>query len=159
MVYYIEHDSPLGPLILAATDSGLCGLYFDKHRYFKGTAGWLRSPAHSHLLDASSQLDEYFAGKRIAFDVPLDMRGTEFQRAVWRELLSLPFGQTTSYQTIAQRIGRPQAVRATGTAIGRNPVCIFVPCHRVIGASGGLSGYAGGLERKHYLLGFELRKE
>lgn len=155
MINYAEHESPLGRLLLAATDSGLCGIYFEEHRYFKGTAGWRRNEEHPHLHNTAQQLDEYFAGQRTTFDIALDLKGTEFQRAVWRELLMLPFGHTTSYRNIAQRIANPKAIRAAGTAIGRNPVSIIVPCHRVLGTSGALSGYAGGLERKRYLLAHE----
>lgn len=159
MIYYAEHESPLGRLLLAATDSGLCGIYFEEHRYFKGTAGWHRNDDHPHLRNAARQLNEYFAGQRTTFDIALDMKGTEFQRAVWKELLMLPFGRTTSYRDIAQRIANPKAIRAAGTAIGRNPVSIIVPCHRVLGTSGSLSGYAGGLERKRYLLAHEGKDE
>lgn len=159
MIYYAEHESPLGRLLLAATDSGLCGIYFEEHRYFKGTAGWHRNAGHPHLRNAAQQLDEYFAGQRTTFDIALDMKGTEFQRAVWKELLMLPFGRTTSYRDIAQRIANPKAIRAAGTVIGRNPVSIIVPCHRVLGTSGSLSGYAGGLERKRYLLAHEGKDE
>lgn len=154
-IHYTEYHSPLGKLLLAATDQGVCGLYFEDHKYFKGSAGWRLAPNHPHLRNAANQLDEYFTGRRTAFDVALDMPGTEFQRAVWKELLRLPFGRTTTYGAIAQRIANPNAVRAAGAAIGRNPVSIIVPCHRVVGASGSLSGYAGGLERKRYLLALE----
>jgi methylated-DNA-[protein]-cysteine S-methyltransferase len=152
---FIEHSSPLGTLLLAATDHGLCGLYFEQHKYFDGPQDWRRDPAHPLLQRAAQQLDEYFAGRRTAFDVPLDLSGTPFQQAVWEQLQALPFAATTTYQQIAHRVARPNAVRAAGTAIGRNPVSIIVPCHRVLGASGALSGYAGGLERKRFLLGLE----
>ncbi|MEN3293238.1 MAG: methylated-DNA-[protein]-cysteine S-methyltransferase [Burkholderiales bacterium] len=155
MITYTEHPSPLGKLLLAATDRGLRGLYFEEHKYFKGIEGWHRDPNHRHLRNAVRQLDEYFAGRRTCFDVALDLPGTVFQHAVWRELLALPFGSTTTYQAIADRIANPRAIRAAGTAIGRNPVSIIVPCHRVIGSAGSLSGYAGGLERKRTLLALE----
>lgn len=155
MIHYTEYEGPLGKLLLAATDNGLCGLYFEQHKYFKGTEGWRRNDGYSHLRNAARQLDEYFSGRRKEFDLALDMPGTAFQRAVWNELLRLPFGATTTYQAVAQRIANPKAVRAAGTAIGRNPVSIIVPCHRVVGMSGSLSGYAGGLERKSYLLAHE----
>lgn len=154
-IHYTEHPSPLGTLLLAATDQGLCGLYFEEHKYFKGSDGWRHDPGHPHLRNAADQLDDYFKGRRTAFDVALDVQGTEFQRAVWKELLMLPFGRTTTYGAVAQRIANPKAIRAAGTAIGRNPVSIIVPCHRVIGTSGSLSGYAGGLDRKRYLLALE----
>lgn len=155
MTSYTEHPSPLGTLLLAATDQGLCGLYFEEHKYFSGPGEWMRSDAHPHLRQAAKELDEYFAGRRTRFDVPLDLRGTPFQQSVWEALQSLSFGDTSTYLAIATRIANPKAVRATGTAIGRNPVSIIVPCHRVLGVSGALSGYAGGLERKRYLLALE----
>jgi len=155
MIYYIEHSSPLGPLLLAATERGLCGLYFEQHKYFKGAGGWLREDRHPHLRNAALQLDAYFARERHTFDIALDTVGTPFQQAVWRALQELSFGTTVSYRAIAQRIGNPGAIRAAGTAIGRNPLSIIVPCHRVLGATGALSGYAGGVERKRYLLALE----
>lgn len=155
MISYTEHSSPLGTLLLAATEKGLCGLYFEEHKYFSGPQGWRRDATHPHLQTAIRQLDEYFAETRVDFDVPLDLAGTSFQQSVWTVLQSLPFGETTSYQEIARRIANPKAIRAAGTAIGRNPVSIIVPCHRVLGTTGGLSGYAGGLERKRYLLAHE----
>lgn len=154
-MHYTERPSPLGTLLLAATDRGLCGVYFEQHKYFNGPAGWRRDEGHPHLLHAARELDEYFARERHSFGVPLDLTGTPFQQSVWRALMALPFGSTTSYGVIAQQLGSPASVRAAGTAIGRNPVSIIVPCHRVLGASGSLSGYAGGLDRKRYLLAFE----
>lgn len=155
MMDYIEHDSPLGTLLLAASAHGLSGLYFDGHKYFKGTAGWRRDAVNPHLCAAVRQIDEYFAGQRRTFELALDLQGTPFQQCVWQTLQNVPFGMTTTYQTIAQRIANPKAVRAAGTAIGRNPVSIIVPCHRVLGSNGELSGYAGGLERKRHLLALE----
>jgi methylated-DNA-[protein]-cysteine S-methyltransferase len=155
MIHYAEYESPLGKLLLAATNEGLCGLYFEQHKHFRGMHGWQREETQSHLCNAARQLDEFFAGRRMEFDLALDMPGTPFQRLVWQELQQLPFGKTTTYQAIAQRIANPRAIRAAGTAIGRNPVSIIVPCHRVVGTSGSLAGYAGGLERKRYLLAHE----
>lgn len=155
MIYYTEHPSPLGTLVLAASEQGLSGVYFEQHKYFNGPTGWHRDNGQTHLRNAAHQLDEYFANERSTFDLALDMRGTPFQLAVWGVLQTLPFGATTSYGDIARRLANPQAVRATGTAIGRNPVSIIVPCHRVLGTSGALSGYAGGLTRKQYLLTLE----
>ncbi len=155
MISYVEHPSPLGTLLLAASERGLCGLYFEEHKYFAGPEGWTRHRQHPYLQEAMRQLDAYFNGRRDVFDITLDLRGTPFQQAVWRALMTLPYGGTTSYREIAQRIASPRAIRATGTAIGRNPVCIIVPCHRVVGVSGALSGYAGGIERKRYLLALE----
>jgi len=156
MRHYVDYPSPIGTLLLAANDAqALCGLYFEEHKYFKGKEGWQLDPDHPVLRKTACQLDEYFAGKRTCFDLPLEMSGTPFQQAVWQALLNIPFGHTGSYAHHARRIGRPHAVRAVGTAIGRNPISIIVPCHRVIGTSGGLAGYAGGLERKRYLLVLE----
>jgi methylated-DNA-[protein]-cysteine S-methyltransferase len=155
MIYYTEHPSPLGELVLAATEHGLCGVYFEEHKYFKGVRDWNLDSRHPHLIDAATQLDDYFAGRRVDFDIALDLRGTPFQRAIWGTLLTLPFGSTISYRSIAERVANPRATRAAGTAIGRNPVSIIVPCHRVVGTSGALSGYAGGLGRKQYLLTHE----
>ena len=115
------------------------------------------APAARHLAALRAALDAYFAGRAVAFDVPLAPAGTPFQRDVWRALRAIPFGATASYAEIARRIGRPQAVRAVGAANARNPIAILVPCHRVIGADGSLTGYAGGLERKRALLALEAR--
>ena len=155
MIFYLEHDSPVGTLLLAATDRGICGIYFEEHKHFKGKHGWQHAPGHAHLLAAASQLDGYFAGQRTSFELPLDMAGTEFQRAAWQELVAIPFGQSITYSQQARRLGKPNAARAVGLANGRNPVSIIVPCHRVLGARGAITGYAGGLERKRYLLALE----
>ncbi len=158
MISYIEHPSPVGTLLIAATDAGICGIYFEEHKHFKGKDGWLQIPTQSasqHLSNAAMQLDEYFAGKRTEFDVTLDLSGTEFQRGVWTALNAIPFGQSVSYAQHAQGLGNPKALRAVGSAIGKNPVSIIVPCHRVIGSSGAVTGYAGGLERKRFLLALE----
>ena len=150
--YYIAHGSPVGELLIATTDAGISGIYFEEHRHFKGKEGWLYAPEHPYLTLAAHQLNEYFAGTRQQFDLPLALHGTDFQRAVWQALIAIPFGQSTTYGQHAEQIGKANAVRAVGTAIGRNPVSIIVPCHRVLGASGALTGYAGGLERKQFLL-------
>lgn len=159
MIGYIEHASPLGRLLMAATEQGICGIYFEEHRHFKGKDGWQPAAsgsfAHAHLLKAAQQLDAYFAGQRKRFDVPLDLSGTPFQREVWDALRAIPFGSSLTYARHAHGLGKPTALRAVGAAIGRNPVSIIVPCHRVIGASGEITGYAGGLERKRYLLALE----
>lgn len=159
MISYIDHPSPLGRLLLAATDTGICGIYFEEHKHFKGMAGWTnpvaQSAASHHLAEAAKQLDEYFAGKRTTFDVALDLSGTVFQRSVWEALMQIPFGKSVSYAQHAQGLGNPKALRAVGSAIGRNPVSIIVPCHRVIGSSGAITGYAGGVQRKEFLLALE----
>lgn len=159
MIAFIEHPSPIGQLLVAATDVGICGIYFEEHRHFKGKDGWQaalpHSPAASHLTRAAVQLDEYFAGHRQMFDLPLDLKGTDFQRTVWDALNRIPFGAHISYAQHAQRLGNPKALRAVGSAIGKNPVSIVVPCHRVLGSSGDITGYAGGVERKRFLLQLE----
>lgn len=154
MICYRMHDSPLGKLLLAASDAGLCGVYFEEHRHFRGAQEW-RQADHAHLARTAAQLDEYFNGRRRAFDLPLDVRGTPFQQAVWRHLLTVGYGATSSYLAHARAIGADRAVRAVGSAVGRNPLSIVVPCHRILGSDGALTGYAGGLERKRYLLALE----
>lgn len=151
-------DSPLGPLTLAAGSAGLCGIWFEGDPHQPDSAGWPRVALADHALlgQAAQQLCAYFAGQRHAFDLPLDLAsGTPFQQAVWQALLQLPFATTTSYGALSAAIGRPRAVRALGAAVGRNPLSIVVPCHRVLGADGSLTGYAGGLPRKIALLRLE----
>ena len=154
-------SSPLGAITLAATPHGLAGLWFDGQQHLPlalvdTSATWPVDSSHPVLRLASQQLAEYFAGQRQNFDLPLDLSGgTAFQQAVWQALLAIQPGQTQSYGQLSQQIGRPTAVRAVGAAIGRNPVSIIVPCHRVIGANGALTGYAGGLPRKTHLLTLE----
>jgi methylated-DNA-[protein]-cysteine S-methyltransferase len=154
---YTEHTSPLGPLLLAAEDNGLAAIYFDGHRHadLSRKQGWTRHDGDPLLRRACDQLDEYFAGTRRTFDLPLAPEGTAFQRNVWLGLCRIPYGQTSSYGQLAADIGNKAAVRAVGAANGRNPLSIVVPCHRVIGGSGDLVGYAGGLERKRFLLSLE----
>lgn len=161
-IRYVEHDSPIGPLRIAASESGVCAVYMREQRHVSDVpeAGWLPLSAddvmQSRLIEqAKVQLDEYFAGRRNAFDLPLDLRGTTFQQSVWKSLCSIGFGETVSYGELARRIGNPKAVRAVGLANGRNPVSIVVPCHRVIGADGSLTGYGGGIDRKRFLLELE----
>ena len=151
-----RYESPLGPMILAATPRGLAGVWFEGQRHLPDSAGWAQEPEHVILRQAQAQLEEYFAGKRNAFDLPLDLQGgTLFQQSVWQALLAIPRGNTTSYGLLSQRIGQPSAVRAVAAAIGRNPLSIVIPCHRVLGSNGSLTGYAGGLERKTALLQLE----
>lgn len=148
--------SPLGPMIVAATARGLAGLWFEGQKHLPDTHAWPQQPGHPVLCQAVAQLAEYFAGQRTRFDLPLDLQGgTAFQQAVWAALLGIPAGETVSYGAISQRIGKPAAVRAVGAAVGRNPVSVVVPCHRVLGGDGALTGYAGGLERKTALLRLE----
>jgi len=151
-----RYASPLGPMLLAASDAGLAGVWFEGQRHQPDTSDWPRNDRHPLLLQAIAQLDEYFAGTRDHFDMPLDLQGgTAFQQSVWQALLRIPPGGTTSYGSLSESIGKPAAVRAVGAAVGRNPVSIVVPCHRVLGSDGSLTGYAGGLERKSALLQLE----
>jgi len=143
-------DSPIGRLRLSASPQGLRSIDFAA-----GDAA--KAPVDATLRRAITQLREYFAGQRRAFDLALDPQGTEFQRQVWQALVAIPYGETTSYGELARRIGRPAAVRAVGAANGRNPLPIIVPCHRVIGSDGSLTGYAGGLAIKRALLDLERR--
>ncbi|NOT09189.1 MAG: methylated-DNA--[protein]-cysteine S-methyltransferase [Gemmatimonadales bacterium] len=157
--------SPLGPLLAAATEKGLCMLEFADREKLPRQAEDLtrfydRPPVpgtNQYIEQVIRELDEYFAGNRRSFDVPLDIRGTEFQERVWRELLRIPFGETISYEALAIRIGKPTAQRAVGLANGRNRIPIVIPCHRVIQKNGQLRGYGGGLWRKQFLLELELR--
>lgn len=142
------HHTPLGPLTLTGGPEGLTEL-----RFGAPTEADACPPAL--LAEAAAQLDAYFAGDLRAFDLPLDLRGTPFQLDVWRRLLAIPAGETTTYAAIARALGRPRSVRAVGAAVGRTPIPIVVPCHRVLGADGGLTGYVGGLDRKRALLDHE----
>jgi methylated-DNA-[protein]-cysteine S-methyltransferase len=155
-IVQMRYESPLGPMIVAATNHGLAGLWFEGQRHLPESSGWPVKPQHPVLRRTVAQLDEYFGGKRTRFELPLDLQGgTAFQQSVWQALLSIPPGGTTSYGVLSQRIGQPAAVRAVGAAVGRNPLSIVVPCHRVLGSDGSLTGYAGGLQRKSALLQLE----
>ncbi len=155
----MQFQSALGAIRLASTPSGLAGAWFEGQRHAPTDdemRDWHRDPAHPTLREAVAQFTASFAGERAHFDLPLDLGyGTDFQQAVWRALLALPRGGTTSYGALSASIGRPKAVRAVGAAVGRNPLSVVVPCHRVIGADGSLTGYAGGLDRKTALLRLE----
>lgn len=148
-------DSPVGPLLLAAGDDGLRLIEFANPRHPTTPEADWREGDNAVLRVTRAQLREYFAGARRAFDLPLAPRGTAFQRRVWDALATIPYGSTTSYGEIARRIGTPDAVRAVGAANGRNPLPIVVPCHRVIGADGSLTGFGGGLPTKRFLLRLE----
>lgn len=150
-------ETPLGQVTLAASEAGLAGVWFAGQKHFPATSrDWTEHTGHAVLQEAASQLSAYFAGQRSHFDLPLDMRGgSEFQQAVWQALLKIPPGVTCSYAALSSAIGRPSAVRAVGGAIGRNPLSVVVPCHRVVGSAGILTGYAGGLDRKTALLRLE----
>lgn len=148
-------DTPLGQLLLARTHAGLAGAWFDSQKHHPQPIDAPERSDDPLLARAAAQLRDYFDGRVVAFDVPLDLQGTDFQQRVWRELLRIEPGATCSYGAIAARLGTPAAGRAVGTAVGRNPVSIIVPCHRVIGSNGALTGYAGGLDRKTALLALE----
>jgi methylated-DNA-[protein]-cysteine S-methyltransferase len=151
-----SYDSPLGRMIVAATDRGLAGLWFEDQRHLPDTSIWPLAHQHPLLRQAMQQLTDYFAGRRMGFDIALDLdSGTAFQQSVWQALLQIPHGSSRSYGQLSSDIGRPAAARAVGAAVGRNPLSIIVPCHRVLGAHGALTGYAGGLERKVALLRLE----
>lgn len=153
-MHYRYHDSPIGPLFLAGDQHGLQLLLMElDSRPWRIGEDW--QPAGSQLDAVCSQLDEYFAGKRRQFQLQLAPQGTAFQQSVWQALLRIPYGKTCSYSDLASEIERPRAVRAVGTANGANPISIIVPCHRVIGRDGSLTGYAGGLPRKQLLLELE----
>jgi methylated-DNA-[protein]-cysteine S-methyltransferase len=147
--------SPLGEVLLARTDAGLAGLWFEGQKDHPGTLTAPQGADDPLLTEAARQLAAYFAGQRSAFDLPLDLHGTPFQRGVWQALLAIDAGDTCSYSDIARAVGLPSAVRAVGAAVGKNPVSVIVPCHRVLGRQGALTGYAGGLERKRALLALE----
>jgi methylated-DNA-[protein]-cysteine S-methyltransferase len=147
--------SPLGTMLLARTEHGLAGAWFERQKHHPAVIDAPERADDPLLADAAAQLREYFAGTRSSFDVPLDLQGTDFQRAVWNALLNIAPGRTTTYGEIARELGVPSASRAVGAAVGRNPVSIIVPCHRVVGSSGSLTGYAGGLDRKRSLLRIE----
>ena len=148
--------TPQGALLLIARDGALAGVHFDGGRHAPAIgADWRHAPGDPLLAAARRELGEYFAGTRRAFDLPRGPAGTPFQRAVWQAIAAVPYGETISYRELAQRVGRPAAVRAAGAATGRNPWSIVVPCHRIVGADGTLTGYAGGLDRKRALLALE----
>src|SRR6266581_4749232 len=155
-------DSPIGPLTLVAEDDKLTGVYIEVRGHEPapdalGEPLGPDSPGSRVLAEAAAQLDAYFAGRRTDFSLPLALEGTSFQQAVWAALRTIPYGETVSYGELAGQIGQPSASRAVGLANGRNPVAIIVPCHRVVGADGSLTGYGGGLDRKRYLLALEQR--
>lgn len=153
---YTAYDGPLGPMVLAALGDHLAGVWFDGQRHQPDACAWRQCPDHPVLQEAQAQLAAYFAGTRHTFDLPLDPGcGTAFQQDVWRALLRIAPGATLSYGALGAVIGKPSAVRAVGGAVGRNPWSIVVPCHRVVGTGGALTGYAGGLDRKTALLQHE----
>jgi len=156
MIHYRTIDSPIGLLTLAGNGSALTNLRMVDQTYEPSRADWSVDPGAFN--DAVDQLGAYFTGELTDFDIELDLRGTEFQQRVWKALLTIPYGETRSYGEIADQIGAPGAARAVGLANGHNPIAIVVPCHRVIGASGSLTGYGGGLDRKRTLLELEKKR-
>lgn len=151
-----DMDSPVGQLKLVAHRHALVAVLWQNEKLNRVILpALIQDDSHPILMGAKQQLDEYFNGRRKVFDVPLDFQGTPFQRQVWQALLTIPFGETRTYQEIAVQIGNPKAVRAVGAANGRNPISILTPCHRVIGSNGRLVGFAGGLENKKILLHIE----
>ena len=155
-MFYSYIDSPIGPLLLSGTQDYLSGLYFSTGSKARGPdPQWQRSDAE--FKSAKRQLDEYFAGERKVFDLALTPKGTPFQLSVLAALQEIPFGETRSYAEIAAAIGNPKSVRAVGSANGNNPIALIIPCHRVIGSNGSLTGFGGGLETKRFLLEFEMQ--
>ena len=155
MNLFTHIESPIGRLLLTSDGTALTGLYMEPSRKAQSTDGCTEDAAAAPLSAAIRQLTEYFAGSRREFELPLRMQGTAFQQRVWRQLTEIPYGATWSYGELARRIDNPTASRAVGLANGRNPISILVPCHRVIGADGSLTGYGGGLDRKRWLLAHE----
>ncbi|WP_044367108.1 methylated-DNA--[protein]-cysteine S-methyltransferase [Streptomyces natalensis] len=157
LTHTVLTDTPVGPLTLVALGDALTGLYMtdQRHRPPQESFGAPAAPEDPPFAAAIAQLRAYFRGELTAFDVPLELRGTPFQRRVWASLCTIPYGETVTYGALAQRLGAPSAARAVGLANGRNPVGIIVPCHRVVGSDGSLTGYGGGLDRKRRLLEFE----
>lgn len=153
-MFHTEFESPIGPITLEGDGEHLTGLHFPSHRHWAGVP---QTSQQSDTLfrEVQRQLAEYFAGTRRSFDLPLRPAGTPFQQRVWNELLRIPFGEAVSYAELARRVGNPAATRAVGAANGRNPISIIIPCHRVVGSTGVLTGYGGGLERKRQLLELE----
>jgi methylated-DNA-[protein]-cysteine S-methyltransferase len=153
MTSYLRFDTPLGPMYAVANGDALAGLYFDGARWSPGLDDrWVEDPRHPALAACAAQVAEYFAGKRRTFDLPCAMEGTAFQRRVWAAIARIPYGETITYTELAAQAGAPGAARAAGAATGRNPLTLVVPCHRVVGSHGDLTGYAGGMERKVDLL-------
>ena len=157
MTVYTMISSPIGELTLSAIGGKLTGLLFEDNRYPPDREGWRRDDAEPALVETRRQLEEYFTGTRLDFALPMSSKGTEFQQKVRAALLQIPFGETRSYGEQARLIGDPKAVRAVGLANGRNPIPVIVPCHRVIGADGSMTGFGGGIERKKWLLAHEAR--
>ncbi len=156
MIRYVHFESPLGPVMAVADDEGITHVDFIDAKYARRIGpDWVHDPQAPVLRECVRQLAEYYDGNRTTFDLPLAPRGTEFQRRVWDEIAHVPYGKTITYGELAKRAGAPGHARAAGAATGRNPVGVVIPCHRIVGADGSLTGYAGGLERKRELLELE----
>ena len=154
--YFSIIKSPIDDLLLVADDSALLGLYFSGYDHVPSEKeDWQREDRHPILLQAAAELAEYFSGNRKTFSVPIRFEGTDFQQKIWKQIAAIPYRKITNYSELAQRVGRPDAIRAAGTTTGRNPISIIVPCHRVMGKNGDLCGFAGGLDRKRFLLALE----
>ena len=157
-LFYKEMKSPVGKLKLVASSKALVAVLWEQERANRVKLGTMSlDPQHPILIEAERQISEYFAGERSRFDLPLQPSGTEFQKKVWQALREIPFGETRSYQDLARVVGSPKAFRAVGAANGKNPLSIVVPCHRVVGANGALTGFGGGLKTKAALLALEAR--
>ena len=160
MTSYSILKTPPGDLILVANQKGLIGIYFEGCAHVPAArSSWVLDPHHAVLEQAREQLEDYLKGTRTSFSVPLHFAGTDFQQRVWREIARIPFGQTITYSDLAERVGAPEAIRAAGTATGKNPLGIIIPCHRVVGKNGSLRGYAGGLKMKRHLLELEQKNQ
>lgn len=156
MIRYARFDTPLGSVYATAIDAAITGIYFEGQRHAPAISpGWREEPGHAPLAACARQLCEYLGGRRTGFELPLAPVGTAFQRRVWSEIARIPRGHTLSYAQLAERAGAPGAARAAGAATGRNPISVVVPCHRVVGSGGELTGYAGGIPRKLRLLQLE----
>jgi|SRR5258706_1846802 len=156
MHYYDLYESPQGRMLLVANGERLSGVYFDGQKYFpKVASAWQRDTRHAPLRQAKRELAEYFGGERKRFETPLAPEGTAFQQSVWKAISAVGFGKTITYSELALRAGFPGSARSAGAATGRNPISIIVPCHRIVGSNGSLTGYAGGLDRKRALLALE----
>ena len=156
MYYYDHFQSPHGRMLLVADDKGLASVSFAGQKYAPRVArDWTRDSAHAPIAKAKRELAEYFAGRRKRFSVKLSPQGTPFQRKVWKAIAQVAFGKTIAYAELARRAGCPGSTRAAGAATGRNPIGVIVPCHRIVGSNGSLTGYAGGLAKKRALLALE----
>ncbi len=155
-MHYTHLNTPLGTTLIAADENAVKGLWFEGQKYEQAPAdSWVCNPENTILKKTVEQINQYFAGESLNFTLTTEPEGTDFQKLVWDALCSIPSGQTVTYGELAHQLGKPSAVRAVSAAIGKNPISIVIPCHRVIGANGSLTGYAGGLNRKQSLLALE----